>query len=110
MNAKEKVDWFNEVDPLHTWSVDDDVFCLHCDGVFKAQDVARDRDGLAECPVCHDGSPLDFSDKPWWREDLVHQEVDKAGYELINTWIGKPITAIAGKPGTLPERTRIENN
>ena len=61
-------------------SPDDEVWCLHCDKAFKVRDVRvlRDpsqshafKDGISlECgtPGC-DGSPLDWSDNPWWRGD-----------------------------------------
>ena len=65
MNANERVEWLNERDPLHQWAVGDDIFCLHCDGVFKAQDVAHGDEDLPVCPVCRDGNPLDFADIPW---------------------------------------------
>lgn len=66
MNDQERVAWFNSVDPLHAWYVGQDVYCLHCEGSFKAEDVEEDSDGLACCPGfgCN-GSPLDFSPDPW---------------------------------------------
>jgi len=43
------------------------VFCLHCDGEFKARDLRRTRFG----PVCADrncdGGCLDLAFEPWWR-------------------------------------------
>jgi hypothetical protein len=102
MNAKERVEWLNERDPLRQWSVGDDVFCLHCDGVFKAEDVACDHEGDPTCPLCNSSTPLDFAEIPWWREDLVKQRPDN--YRMVNTWRVKPVQAIAGKPGHLPER------
>ena len=67
MNAHERVEWLNERDPLHEWRVGQDVFCLHCDGVFKAEAVGEDTDGLPECPNCG-ATPLDFHPTPWWRD------------------------------------------
>lgn len=107
MNATETILWLNDRDPFHEWAVDDDIFCLHCDGVFKAQDVARDAD-YPTCPVCHDSSPLDFANMPWWREDLVNQRVTK--HEMVNTWRLKPIQAIRGKPFCLPKPESYEAN
>lgn len=102
MDAEKTVQWLNERDPLNEWSVDDDLFCLHCDGVFKAQDVFRDKNGDPNCPVCKNSSPLDFHSIPWWREDLTSatEGEDEFGYE----WKGTPITAESGKPKSLPPR------
>jgi hypothetical protein len=97
MNAKESVDWLNERDPIREWSVDADVFCLHCDGMFKAQDVACDSEGDPTCPVCRDSTPLDFHGIPWWREDLVDDKEE---------WRIKALEAEPGKPGCLPERLK----
>jgi hypothetical protein len=96
MNAKQTVEWLNERDPINQWSLDDDAFCRHCDGVFKIQDIVRDRDGDATCPVCHAASPMDFRSAPWWREDLMYE--DGAGCH----WIHEPIKGIAGRPRSLP--------
>jgi hypothetical protein len=100
MNAEQKIDWLNERDPLNEWAVDDDVFCLHCDGVFKAQDLALASDGCPTCPVCHTNTPLYFHAVPWWREDLVAESETEDDIE--RNWIGKPIGAVAGQPGKLP--------
>jgi hypothetical protein len=108
MNAIEKVNWLNERDPFREWSVDDDVFCLHCDGVFKVQDVVRAADGCPICPVCMNSTPIDFAEIPWWREDLVEQTANDDG--LVNRWLVKPIHAVTGKPGNLPARANNENN
>jgi hypothetical protein len=107
MNAKERVDWLNKRDPLHQWSVDDDIFCLHCDGIFKAQDVAQDIEADPTCPVCHTSSPIDFREIPWWREDLVEQSADHEG--VFNEWRVEPIHAEAGKPCRLPERKKMRD-
>jgi hypothetical protein len=102
MNAEETVAWLNERDPLRQWSAGDDVYCLHCDGVFKAEDVACDHEGDPTCPLCISSTPLDFDEIPWWREDLVDQTADEK--EIHNQWRVKPICAEPGKPGRLPER------
>ena len=102
MKANAIVDWLNERDPLNEWSVDDDVFCLHCDGVFKVQDVARDYGSYPTCPVCRNSTPIDFHGIPWWREDLVDESDDGEG--IVRQWRGEPIHGIAGKPGRLPAR------
>lgn len=73
-------------------------FCLHCDGVWKAEDVACDDEGDPTCPVCSNSTPLDFHDLPWWRKDLVKEIDGDAQYE----WHRQPIQAEAGKPGKLP--------
>jgi hypothetical protein len=101
MNAEERVRWLNARDPLHKWKVGQDIYCLHCDAVFKVEDVGEDSDGLPECPLC-DATPLDFHTEPWWREDLVEQTPRK--YDVKNTWRVEPIRAVAGQPGTLPPR------
>lgn len=104
MNVEEKISWLNENDPLRQWSVGADVFCLHCDGVFKAEDVASDFVGDPTCPVCIGSTPLDFAEIPWWRDDLVSEKWNKNGY--VRKWLNQPICAVAGKPGRLPERGR----
>lgn len=98
MNAKQTIEWLNKRDPIHQWSVDDDVFCLHCDGVFKAEDVARDRDGDPTCAVCKGATPLDFHHAPWWREDLMDEDNDGCH------WIGEPIRGLARQPKSLQAR------
>jgi hypothetical protein len=100
MNAKEKVRWLNARDPLQKWSVGEDVYCLHCDGVFKVDDVSPDYAGYPECPVCHGATPIDFHKLPWWRDDLVEQTATK--YRMVNTWRVEPIRATLGHPSTLP--------
>lgn len=47
---EELVALFNKLDPFDQWRVGDIVYCLHCDGSFKAENV-RFEDGLAVCPV-----------------------------------------------------------
>jgi hypothetical protein len=100
MNAEEKIAWLNEHDPLHEWAMGDDVYCLHCDAVFKAEDVACDDVGDPTCPLCISSTPLDFAEIPWWREDLVGQTADEK--DVINQWCVEPIHAEAGKPTHLP--------
>ena len=78
----------------------DDVYCLHCDAVFKAEDVACDDVGDPTCPLCISSTPLDFAEIPWWREDLVGQTADEK--DVINQWCVEPIHAEAGKPTHLP--------
>ena len=81
MNAEERVSWLNENDRLRRWSVGEDVFCLHCHGVFKAEDVACDYVGDPTCPLCISSTPLDFAKIPCRRVE--------------------PARAVAGKPGRL---------
>ncbi len=82
MNAEEKVSWLNEQDALRRWSVGEDVLCLLCKGVFKAEDVASDFVGDPTCPLCISSTPLDFAE------------------------VVKPVRAVAGKPGRLSARGR----
>ena len=73
------VDLFNEVDPFNQWQVGDNVYCLHCDECFKAEEVrfeiekgARGIEFMyAVCPYegC-DGTAMDFAHEPWWREGV----------------------------------------
>jgi hypothetical protein len=107
MNAEEKVSWLNVCDPFRQWSVGQDVFCLHCDGVFKAEDVLRDYVGHPTCPLCISSTPIDFAEIPWWREDLVAEKVNKNGF--VRKWRIKPIKAIAGRPVYLPARENKGN-
>ncbi len=100
LTPAKRVTWLNELSPTNSWNLGDDVFCLHCDGVFKAEDVACDDDGYPTCPVCHSSTPLDFAHLPWWRDDLT-KEVD--GDEQ-HQWAVKPITAEPGKPRKLPNK------
>ena len=102
MNAEARVKWLNERDPINQWSVGDDVYCLHCDGVFKAEDVGCDDEADPTCPVCKSSTPLDFAHLPWWREDLVEQTPGEC--EMINKWRVEPITAESGKPKVLPAK------
>ena len=99
MPPAKRAAWLNRVSPKDRWAKGDDVFCLHCDGVFKAEDVACDRDGDPTCPVCQSSTPLDFAHLPWWREDLT-KEVDG---EEQHEWAVKPIVAEAGRPRILPK-------
>lgn len=42
-----------------------DWHCLHCDGEFKAHQIAAN---MFHCPECH-ASPLDIFDFPFWRSE-----------------------------------------
>jgi hypothetical protein len=97
MDPGRRAAWLDSVSPTSSWSLGDDVFCLHCDAVFKAEDVACDHEGDPTCPVCKSSTPLDFHHIPWWRGDLVGEDFERGGY-----WKGTPITAVSGKPGQLP--------
>jgi hypothetical protein len=98
MKPEAKARWLNEVSPTDSWAPGDDVFCLHCDAVFKAEDVACDDEGDPTCPVCHSSTPLDFHHLPWWREDLC-KEVDT---DEQHSWKVDPIHATPGKPSIIP--------
>lgn len=64
MNKQEKVSWYTERDPFYEWVVGQDVYCLHCDAVFKAEDIGVDSEDLPECPLCG-ATPLDLHPVPW---------------------------------------------
>jgi hypothetical protein len=98
MLPSERAKWLTSVSPTSTWEEGDNVFCLHCDGVFKAEDVACDPEGDPTCPVCRASTPLDFHYIPWWRSDLVKEGDGELDWE----WRGTPIVAIEGKPMNLP--------
>ena len=100
-DAEKRVQWFSKRDPFRTWSVGEDVYCLHCDGVFKAEDIGEDTDGLPECPRCG-ATPLDLAEAPWWREDLISEE---ARYK----WLVQPIRATPGQPAQLPSPAHERN-
>ncbi len=80
MNTEEKVSWLNEHDAVRRWSVGEDVLCLLCNGVFKAEDVASDFVGDPTCPLCISSTALDFAE------------------------VVKPVRAVAGKLGRLAAR------
>lgn len=82
--------------------VPDDVFCLHCDGVFKAQDVVGFADDWPNCPVCQSSSPIDFAGIPWWRDDLVGQTANEDGF--VYRWLVRPIDAVFGEAILLEPR------
>ena len=92
LTPAEKAEWLDEVSPTGSWALRDDVFCLHCDAVFKAEDVACDDEGDPTCPVCRTSTPLDFHRLPWWREDLIDETDDG------RKWKGQTITAMPGNP------------
>jgi hypothetical protein len=97
MSPAQRAFWLDSVSPTSSWSFGDDIFCMHCDGVFKAEDVGCDDEGDPTCPVCRNATPLDFHKMPWWREDLIAENA--AGRRK---WIGKSIKAESGKPRNLP--------
>ena len=78
MSAAERAVWLDRVSPTSRWVMGDDVFCLHCDGVFKAEEVACDNEGDPMCPLCQSGTPLDFAHFPWWRGDLTGMDKGEA--------------------------------
>jgi hypothetical protein len=94
MNAKERIEWLNARDPLHQWKVGQDVYCLHCEAVFKAEDIGEDAEGLLGCPLCG-ATPLDLHSEPWWREDLTEEKLE-------HVWRVEPIRATPGQPRKLP--------
>jgi len=102
MSTAERIEWYNSVNPFRSVKVGDDVFCLHCNGYFKAEDVACDRRGLALCPGCHDGNPADFASMPWWRDDLTEPDgQDEEGSKV--KWIGLALHAESGVVKYLPK-------
>jgi hypothetical protein len=72
MESAGRAEWLSQVSPTNVWAFGDDVFCLHCDGLFKAEDVACDNEGDPTCPLCHSSTPLDFHRLPWWRTWELH--------------------------------------
>lgn len=98
MEPTARAAWLDSVSPLSSWALGDDIFCLHCDAVFKAEDVACDADGDPTCPLCKSSTPLDFHVIPWWRDDLIDED-EEVGW----SWKGAPVSAIQGKPRTLPK-------
>ena len=106
MNAAERVRWLNARDPLHKWKVGQDIYCLHCDGIFKAQDVFEDEEGNPNCPVCKRSSPIDFFPLPWWRDDLTIE----CGGPQKWMWRVAQIAANPGKPSVLPPPARLDLN
>lgn len=102
LSPKERANWLHERRAFGHWAEGDDVFCLHCDGVFKAEDVDCDPEGDPTCPVCHTSTPLDFDHLPWWRGDLTKGPNAEAGY----VWSVTPIRATPGEPGRLPRADR----
>jgi hypothetical protein len=105
MNNEARIEWLNARDPLNKWAVGDDVYCLHCDAVFKAEDVGEDTDGLPECPLCT-ATSLDFHTLPWWREDLVDETSGRALYK----WRVPRIRATPGQPRELPPAPQDHRN
>jgi hypothetical protein len=94
----ERAEWLSDLSPLKSWHVGDDVFCLRCDGIWKAEDVACNNNGDPTCPVCLKGTPLVFFHSPWWREDLVAERYGVSHYE----WAGKTLRAEPGRPRKVP--------
>jgi hypothetical protein len=102
-DARKKVRWLNNRAALGRrtkWAVGDDVFCRHCDGFFKAEDVVCDDEGGPTCPVCRGSTPLDFARLPWWRIDLVEEK--RVNNRTIYAWRAKPLRATPNKPRLLP--------
>ena len=104
MTQEDKVEWLKEYDPDRKWSLDDDMYCRECDGVFKARDVASDLFDSPACPVCMNAGLDAFVEIPWWRQDLV-KRFSGENYLLLMWWV-KPIWGSVGKPGRLPARTK----
>jgi hypothetical protein len=99
MSPQQRAEWLDSVSPISSFRLGQDVFCMHCDGVFKAEDVSCDNEGDPTCPCCKSSTPLDFHGAPWWREDLMDEDD-----EGIRTWRVKTIKAEAGRPRQLPEQ------
>jgi hypothetical protein len=97
MNAQERIEWLNARDPLHQWKNGQDIYCFHCEAVFKAEDVGEDGDDPC-CPRCEGATPIDFFHLPWWREDLTLEASGSHRY----IWLVNPIVATPGNPHLLP--------
>lgn len=60
---------------------DQTIYCLHCDGSFKAREIVMKESHVCECPLwvkdrrsgelvkCNGGF-WDLFDGPWWRDDF----------------------------------------
>jgi hypothetical protein len=95
--------WLSFHSPLVNWVAGQDVFCLHCDGVWKAEDVACDQAGEPTCPACRDCGPLGFGSLPWWRADLVIETDEAPYYE----WASEAVAAEPGNPRKLPAPNEV---
>jgi hypothetical protein len=102
LEPEKRVAWFNRLSPIAKWKAGEDVFCLACDGLFKAEDVVCDKMGYPACPICQAGSPIEFAALPWWREDLTEEAEPVRGMPQYR-WAGPPLKAEAGKPRKLPK-------
>jgi hypothetical protein len=97
-SPKDKVKWLSSVSPTNSWASGDDIFCLHCDALFKAEDIACDDEGDPTYPLCHSSTPLDFHHLPWWREDLCKESGD--GEQHV--WRVEPLHAKLGELRKIP--------
>jgi hypothetical protein len=72
MNFQDRVDWLNERDPLHFWSVAELIVCGHCERNFKAEDYGKYADRFEDLPCCPfcEATPLDFW--PWEKWQDAH--------------------------------------
>jgi hypothetical protein len=104
MTPAARAKWLNKVSPTNKWRLGDDVFCLHCDALFKAEDVACDDEGDPTCPLCHSSTPLDFHHMPWWREDLCKQLDAELETDEQHAWKVEPIHATPGQPFRVPRQ------
>lgn len=55
------------------FGMEDVIYCLHCDKNFKGAEVRVEVDPddaviYLHCPHDCDGDPLDWSPRPWWRD------------------------------------------
>ncbi len=80
--ADERVRLLNRHILSGDYAVGEDIYCLHCDRSFKAETVKVDErmswefgDYYFECPNDCNGSPLDWSSRPWWRGDEPEEEL-----------------------------------
>jgi hypothetical protein len=60
MNAEEKVSWLNAHARPRRWKVGEDVRCLLCGAVFKAERTISDFVGEPTCPYCIASTAADF--------------------------------------------------
>jgi hypothetical protein len=98
LGPAQRAEWLSDHSPLRNWSVGDDVFCFHCDGIWKAEDVACNDHGEPTCPVCLKGGPVGLFHSPWWRDDLVAERFGVSRYE----WAGRTLRAEPGNPRRVP--------
>ncbi|HEY5911358.1 MAG TPA: hypothetical protein VJA21_12215 [Verrucomicrobiae bacterium] len=89
ISPPEKLKLLNEHPMGTTWkSLDESKWCLHCEAQFTGHSVLvykQDGEFWLECgtPDC-DGSPLDWTDCPWWNENHPQTKAHDEAMERID--------------------------